>query len=595
MSVARDDIQATFAATLVDEWVRVGVTEAVLCPGSRSTPLALALAARPEVRVHIRLDERSAGFFAIGLAAASQRPAVVCTTSGTAAAELHPAAVEAHHAGVPLVLCTADRPPELQGVGAPQTIDQSDLFGPVLRWRANPGPPESSWRFAWRSLGARLVAEACHGPAGPGPVHANLAFREPLAGAPGALPPGRPEGRPWHQVQRPWGGAQAAGEDLAALAGSRGVVVAGAGAGDPQQVVALARGLGWPVLADPRSGCRLAQPQVIAAADALLRAPGARRALVPEVVVSLGAPWASKVLAQFLAEAADRGAQLWTADPFWQWRDPGHQVDRVVCAQPGVLAASAAGALKGRGVRGDQRWLSAWQGAESAAQEAIDAQLATQGAGGPAEGASLNEILVARRLLGAVAPGTAVVASSSMPVRDLECYTPTLGSPPRVWVNRGANGIDGVTSTALGYAAAGRGPVVGLLGDLAFFHDVSALVQPSTQAAGGSPLTLVVLDNGGGAIFSFLPQAESLPQDTFEAIFATPMAPKILSVASGMGWEVLEATTLGQLEAALDPPQAGHPPVVVRAVVPPRAANVALHQAVHGAVVEAVHEAIEVP
>ena len=179
-------VQATFAATLVDEWVDAGVTDAVVCPGSRSTPLALALAAR--LRVHVRLDERSAGFFAIGLAMASGTPTVLCVTSGTAAAELHPAVVEAHQGRVPLIVCTADRPPELHHVGASQTIDQVGLFTTSTRWFCDPGVPEESQAASWRPLAARAVAEARDGPLGPGPVHLNLAFREPLIGSAGPLP-----------------------------------------------------------------------------------------------------------------------------------------------------------------------------------------------------------------------------------------------------------------------------------------------------------------------------------------------------------------------------------------------------------------------
>ena len=184
-------VQATFAATLADEWQRQGVTDAVVCPGSRSTPLAVALAR--SMRTHVRLDERSAAFYALGLAMATERPVVVCVTSGTAAAELHPAVVEAHHACVPLIVCTADRPPELHGVGAPQTIDQVGIYSTAPRWSASPGVPAESERASWRPLGARAVAEAMHGPNGPGPVHLNLEFREPLVGEPGPLPP-RPGG-----------------------------------------------------------------------------------------------------------------------------------------------------------------------------------------------------------------------------------------------------------------------------------------------------------------------------------------------------------------------------------------------------------------
>src|SRR4051794_24199074 len=194
------DATTAFARALVDEWARARVGEACLAPGSRSAPMALALAADDRVRVHVHLDERSAAFFALGLGVATGRPAVVLTTSGTAAVELHPAVVEAHHALVPLLAVTADRPHELLDVGAPQAIDQLHLFGAVVRWSASPGVPDAASSHAWRSLGSRSVAESTSGPKGPGPVHLNLAFREPLLGEPDALPPGRPDNAPWHEV-----------------------------------------------------------------------------------------------------------------------------------------------------------------------------------------------------------------------------------------------------------------------------------------------------------------------------------------------------------------------------------------------------------
>src|SRR5271157_3766311 len=179
-------VQATFSATLVDEWARLGVTDAVICPGSRSTPLALSLAER--LRAHVKLDERSAAFFALGLAMATGRPTVICVTSGTAAAELHPAVVEAHHARIPLIVCTADRPPELHHVGAPQTIEQRGLFGTAVRWAHTPGVPSEDQQATWRPLAFQAFAESLHGAAGPGPVHLNLEFREPLMGMAGELP-----------------------------------------------------------------------------------------------------------------------------------------------------------------------------------------------------------------------------------------------------------------------------------------------------------------------------------------------------------------------------------------------------------------------
>lgn len=557
-------VQATFAATLVDEWVRAGVRDAVVCPGSRSTPLALALARREELRVHVRLDERSAGFFALGVAGATARPVVLCVTSGTAAVELHPAVVEAHHACVPLVVCTADRPPELHGVGAAQTIEQCGIYAGALRWRADPGVPVEEAAWSWRSLAARAVAEAWLGPMGPGPVHLNLAFREPLVGAPGPLPEGRPDGGPAHQVA-----VHAAPVEPWRRPSGNGVLVAGAGCGPPDLVLALAEHLGWPVLADPRSGCRVPHDHVVAAADAIARrTPGALR---PEVVVRLGASWASKALPAFLA-----GAEVIAVDPWWRWDDADRRISVVHRSDP---AAWLSAALAVEGPRTSLEWLERWQDAERVAQKAVDAALGD---------ADLSEPLVARRLFRSAPEGSCLVVSSSMPVRDLECFAPARLEPPAVLANRGANGIDGVCSTALGAAAASGGPVLGLVGDLAFFHDLSSLVTTEGTRAGNC--TIVVVDNGGGGIFEFLPHAGSLGRAELERLFTTPQTPDVLLAAEGLGVASADVGTPRELDAAVRAATTGDGVTVVRVRVPSRRENVGVHERVDAAVAEALAE-----
>ncbi|MHB8219628.1 MAG: 2-succinyl-5-enolpyruvyl-6-hydroxy-3-cyclohexene-1-carboxylic-acid synthase [Acidimicrobiales bacterium] len=591
-------VQATFVATLVDEWVRSGVTDAVVCPGSRSTPLVLALAARSEIRVHVRLDERGAGFFALGLGLASGRPALVCTTSGTAAAELHPALVEAHHARVPLIACTADRPPELHGVGAPQTIDQSALFGPVTRWHCDPGVAVAEAAGTWRALAVRSVIEAGAGPLGPGPVHLNLPFRDPLVANPGPVPPGRSGGRPFSPVpDRPWatgGDVRRVAETVAGWVGRSGMVVAGARCGPPAAVVALAERLGWPLLADPRSGCRIAHPQVVAGSDALLRAPEIGAVLLPDTVVVLGDAWTSKALAAHLVAAAGAGAEVVTVDPWWRWADPDRVVTDVSRADPGAWLAAAVEALdvgpaaSAPGPGGDRGWLSSWQEAERAGQRAIDLVLADDAA---THGGRVTEPSLARRLLGAVPRGARVVVSSSMPVRDLEWYAPAMPAPPPVLANRGANGIDGVSSTAQGVAAAGPGPVVGVLGDLAFLHDVSSLVRPAgTPPVGGT--TLVVVDNHGGGIFDFLPQATAVDPVVFERLFGTPQSTDVAEVARGFGVRVTDVGTPEEVDGALRAAAGPGHLTVVRVRVPGRRENVALHDRITAAVADAARAAI---
>jgi 2-succinyl-5-enolpyruvyl-6-hydroxy-3-cyclohexene-1-carboxylate synthase len=545
-------VQASFCATLVDEWARLGVTDAVICPGSRSTPLVVPLAQR--LRSHVRLDERSAGFYALGLAKATGRPVVVCVTSGTAGAELHPAVVEAHHARVPLIVCTADRPPELHHTGASQTIEQDRLFAVEARWCADLGVPAAGLEETWRPLAARAVDASLLGPSGPGPVHLNLAFREPLTEHPGELPPRRDarptvEGRPTPM------------EPGTPLEGN-GIVVAGGpsfGAADPETVLAFAARLGWPVLADPLSKARV--EGTIAAADAIVRT----QPPLPDVVVSLGAPWLSKALGEYLAKAGAAGSRFVVVDPWGQRPDPQRVATEFVHAAANVWLPAAAD----QGVPADPTWLASWRSMQGRAERVVDEMLSND----------MSEPAVARalhRYAGAV--DATVVVSASMPIRDLEWYAPALPMPPPVVANRGANGIDGVVSTALGVAAAGTaGRTLALLGDLAFLHDVSGLVNMPEV-----PCTFVVVDNGGGGIFSFLPQASALPHESFETLFATPPASDLGAVARGFGLQVEEVTKLSELEPAL----AAAPPApsLVRVRVPSRAENVAVHDAINQAV-----------
>ena len=586
------DRQAAFAATLVDEWVRAGVRHAVVCPGSRSTPLALAVAAEPRLALHVRLDERSAGFTALGIGMTSGRPAVVVVTSGTAAAELHAAVVEADLARVPLLVCTADRPPEQRDVGAPQTIDQTHLYGRATRWTADPGVPDDASRPTWRSLASRSVAEAVAGPRGPGPVHLNLPFREPLLGiaAGGGIPDGRPNGAPWHRVEsaRPAPPAALVVDLVSSgglIPGARGLIVAGAGCGDPDAVLALADVLAWPVLADPRSGLRRPGGRVISAADGILRSARFAEAHRPDLVLRLGERWASKVVTTFVA-----GAPTVVVDPHG-WTDPDRSAVQVVRADPtefcrSVTSAVGDTATSGRG--GAASWSEEWESAERQARRVIGVAMASSAGGG---GPGPTEPMLAARVVAAVPDGSALVVSSSMPVRDVEAFGAPRSGQVRVLGNRGANGIDGVVSTALGVALA-SGPTTALVGDLAFLHDVSALVG---QASERPPLTVVVADNGGGGIFSFLPQAAGLHPERFERLFGTPPGADPAAVARGLGWEVVE---LGDGDrqvggddwaAALDAALAGHQGgrvVVVR--LPGRTANVAAHDELNEAIVAAI-------
>jgi 2-succinyl-5-enolpyruvyl-6-hydroxy-3-cyclohexene-1-carboxylate synthase len=576
------DVQAAFCAVLVDEWVRGGVTDAVIAPGSRSTPMVVALDADPRMRVHVVLDERCAGFVALGLGLASGRPAVLATTSGTASVELHPAVVEASYAGVPLIAVTADRPPELHHVGAPQTVEQDGLFGASPRWSVSPGVADLGAVGSWRSLGSRCVAEA-----GRGPVHVNLPFREPLLGSGAAVetPAGRPGGKPWHdRVDAARLAAPSVVDWLASYAGRRGLIVAGGGIGEPGPLVEAAHRLGWPVFADPRSGCRVPDaPGVIAAADSLLRVPEVA-AWTPELVVRVGALWASKVLAQWLAALPDGVPQV-LVDPWGQWEEPDRRAALVVGADPSSLASALVAAVGDRTVSGE--WCERWIGAEAAAQLALESSLRS---GSDLE---LSEPAVARATLASVPDGGQLVVSSSMPVRDVEWYGAPRGGGVRVLSNRGANGIDGVLSTAVGAALTGVPtvvPTVALLGDLAFLYDASALIGAGERDLA---LTVVVIDNDGGGIFSFLPQASALSPETFERYWGTPHGLDVGAVAAAYGADVVTIEKRVDLEELVGCSQRGR--VRVGVVRTDRAANVAAHNTIHAAVAEAVGAAVSAP
>lgn len=556
------DVQASFAATLVDEWVRAGITDAVVAPGSRSTPMLMALSAETRLAVHVVLDERSAGFFALGIGLATGHPALVVTTSGTASAELHPAVVEAHQAGVSLIAITADRPAELHGVGAPQTIEQEGLFSGALRWSASPGVAVSETASTWRSLAARSVAEAVGGPSGPGPVHLNLAFREPLLGSPSLMPAGRNDGRPWHSSTS--GTVEPSAELVAHLlghAGRRGLIVAGAGTTGP--VAAMAAALGWPVLADPPSGARVPSPLTVASADTLLRVPGVA-AWRPDVVLRLGQPWASRVVATWLAALGD--AEQILVDPHGRWPDPERRAASVVRCDVAALCQAVA-----TGPPVTSEWATSWAEAEAAAQGAIDSVLAAHD--------EVTEPGLARTVLSAVPEGGTLFVSSSMPVRDVEWYgRPRYGL--RVLANRGANGIDGILSTALGAATAG--PLTALVGDLAFLYDIGGLLWARRR---GVDCTIVVVDNDGGGIFSFLPQAAGVAPEVFERFWGTPHGVDVAALAAAYDIPVTPLRGAADVAPALAAARGG---VQIIHAKTDRQANVAVHREIEQAVRAAV-------
>jgi 2-succinyl-5-enolpyruvyl-6-hydroxy-3-cyclohexene-1-carboxylate synthase len=578
------DVQAAFCAVVVDEWARAGVTDAVVAPGSRSTPLVLALDGDRRIRVHVVLDERSAGFTALGLGLATGRPAVVATTSGTASVEIHPAVVEAFQAGVPLIAATTDRPAELHHVGAPQTVEQEDLFAGTVRWRVNPGVADLAAAASWRSLASRCVAEARRGASGPGPVHINLAFREPLIGCPDhvSVPSGRPGGQPWHAPRREGPGTDG-NEDVMELlrthAGGRGVIIAGQGAArsaaEAASLLEAAYRLGWPVLAEPRSGCRIPDGSVVAAADAILRLPEVA-GWSPDLVLTLGAPWASKVVNQWLAALPPTCPQI-LVDTWGRWLDPDRRASHVVAADPAILLSATGAQLAPPDEISD--WSRGWVTAEAAAQGVFSDVLGQRGE------LRLSEPAVARSVFAAMPEDGRLLVSSSMPVRDVEWFSCPRPVGP-VLSNRGANGIDGVLSTAIGVALSG-GPTVALLGDLAFLYDAGALL-----GAAGRPmsLTVVVVDNDGGGIFSFLPQATAVEAERFETYWGTPHGVDLLALTRAYGVHATAIDDRGSLDALLA--RSHQPGVRVGVVRSNRIANVEAHGLLNSLVAAAVRAAL---
>jgi len=539
-----EDVQATFCATLVDEWILRGARHAVVAPGSRSTPMALAFADRHELRVHIVHDERSAAFVALGLAVDGD-PALLLCTSGTAAANFFPAVVEAGLSEIPMVVVTADRPAELRGVGAPQTIDQIDLYGGHAVWSRDPGVPVDAERSRWRDLATEAWTHAAHGP-----VQLNLAFREPLLGTPGELP-GRRATRvePSRRRRRT--------EPAPRVAVERGVVLVGGRSGVPAAAVrALGDRTGWPIVADPTSAMR-SIPGAVVTADALLRSERFASSHLPDVIVRVGRPAASKVLAQWTKRATDAGATL------LQVGGPG-----VIDPDRNVAAVVEIDDLAPDASEPSPAWRSSWTTADRVAERAIVDVLGRFD--------ELTEPAVARTIADTIEDGAELVVASSMPVRDLEWYG---GRRARAHSNRGANGIDGVLGTALGRALDGRTTFV-LLGDLAFVHDSNALTALTQRDA---DLRVVVVDNDGGGIFSFLPQASSLPQERFEQLFGTPLGVDVVALATSYG---LEARTVQAADELLD--QLVRPGPWVCCVPTDRRHNVEVHAELHAAVVAAL-------
>ena len=565
---------------LVDELARCGMRHACTSPGSRNTPIVLSLVGEPRIRCWSHVDERCAGFFALGAAKASGRPVALTCTSGTAAANYLPAVVEAHHARVGLVVLTADRPAELRDVGAGQAIDQLKLYGDAVKWFVELETTEATPdALRWiRQLACRAYWTALEGR--PGPVHLNIPLREPLV-LDGPLPedptPGRAGGAPWvtrRVTAATTSTATAIPAASAAPLPERGVVVAGRDErGDrvAEAVAAFAARAGYPLLADPLSHARHGA-NAIATYDLLLRDPAFAARVAPALVIRVGDLPTSKPLRSWLASLTD--AHQLALDPERAWQDPAAVLGELDAGDPVAALESLGDAAP----EPDLTWLDEWARADEAASHALADELSDE----------LSEPLVAARLgdwlsaAGEVgAPATLFVASS-MPIRDLELHLPARRPLPRVLSNRGANGIDGTVSSAFGAAAAGDRPVVLLIGDVALAHDIGGLL-----AAGrlGLELTIVLLNNDGGGIFHFL--AVSGEGDAFEEHVATPHGLAFDRAADLFGLRYVHALTEADLHRAVTG-SVGSGEVTLIEVRTDRAANLALHRRLADVALDAV-------
>lgn len=625
-----------YVGAFVEEMARAGVEHVCICPGSRSTPLAMLCADHPRLRVWMHIDERSAAFFALGMAKATGRPVALVATSGTAVVNFMPAVVEAFFSRVPLLVLTADRPPELRDVGTNQTIDQVRLYGTHVKWFVDMPLPEMSdtmVRYA-RMAATRAVATSLAAPAGP--VHLNFPLREPLIPRPAttaatdatlsvtaASAPSVPVGPtgftpapvPLSSTQIASGLRTLPQEDVAELARQwaqieRGVIVCGPDTPAPaaRPIISMASALGWPVLVDPLSGMRAVefaaeaeaaaegmgtagcdtenadgtgaartaevmerggQGLLVDAYDVFLRFEEAIAALAPEFIVRFGALPVSKPLQQYLQRYASVPQVV--VDEGAGWRDPMLAAGFMLHADPAWLCTTLAKAVVGGQAGGDASgctpaWATLWQRLNVATRRSLrEATLEQDG---------LFEGRVFQELAELLPAGAALYVGNSMPIRDMDAFFPVVDRPVHVFGNRGASGIDGIVSSALGVSAGWDGPVVLVLGDLSFYHDLNGLLAAKLHQLNA---TIVVINNDGGGIFSFLPQAEE-PKH-FELLFGTPIGLDFEPVVRMYGGTFTRVENWEQFQQAVAQSVGGEGLHIVE-IVSERARNVVQHREV---------------
>jgi len=544
----RTNRNTALASAFAEELARCGVRHAVLSPGSRSTPLALALWRQAEIETTVIVDERSAAFFALGVAQATGVPVAILCTSGTAAANYHPAVCEADHSAVPLLVLTADRPPELRGIGAGQAIDQLKLYGESVRWFCEVGTHDADdgGLLHFRATACRAFA-AARGETRPGPVHLNFALREPLAPLAvesdvTATDPLALEGRGDHPLtavtpidMEP---SQFLLDEVAKHIAEAdiGVIVAGRQL-DPElrePVAHLARVAGFPILAEPTSQLRCGphdRSYVVTTYDLLLRDEEFRETASPDLVLRFGEMPTSKPLRSWLAES---GADQIVIDPLGDWNEPTRRAAALLRADPTELASGWAARL------GEDRPAPAmWLQAERSAREAIETELGSD---------ALTEPGLQLALGASWGDGELVYTASSMPIRDQEAFLPSNEGDTTFLCNRGTNGIDGLISSGIGAAHATGKPTTIVTGDLGLLHDLGGLAALRDVS---TPVRIVVIDNDGGGIFHFLPQEQTLDSDEFETLLGTPRGVDVAKAAALFDLPHRKLESLNELPEAL--------------------------------------------
>ncbi|WP_249871151.1 2-succinyl-5-enolpyruvyl-6-hydroxy-3-cyclohexene-1-carboxylic-acid synthase [Oceanobacillus saliphilus] len=533
-----------YTANFVDELAKSGLIDVVISPGSRSTPLALTFTEHPSIKQWVIIDERSAAFFALGIAKQTNRPVALVCTSGTAAANYFPAIVEAHYSRVPLLVLTADRPHELRDVGAPQAIEQVRLYGNYPKWFHEMALPEASTEMLSyaRNKAARAVYMAQEG--NPGPIHMNFPFREPLNPDfsldniwtfPGAA-------QHTQSVNPVYDGKKRLAEpEIQHLVeklgnGQRGVIVCGPQT-DPDfadAITTLANKWGLPVLADPLSQVRTGshhKDQVIEAYDAFLRNEEIRKQLKPDYIIRFGAMPVSKAYLFYVKEHSD--TRQYIVENYTGYREPTGNVTEFIFADPVMLSEDLTAASPDKDV--DTNWLEMWKEMNRISKKHLLS--GTE--------AAITEGEVVRGLAEVIPEESILYVGNSMSVRDVDTFLMTTPKHISILANRGANGIDGMVSSGLGAAAAGK-CVTLLLGDLSFFHDMNGLMAAKHYNLN---ITILLVNNNGGGIFSFLPQSND--KKHFEALFGTPVDIDFEKAITMYGGEYAQARTEGQLKELL--------------------------------------------